>query len=198
MCTFNCVDSVFDINKTAAAAALVIKRCGGTLSTFLLMKMLYAAEREALASWHRPITGDCFSSMKKGPVLSRTLDLINGKVLATNSDMVKWSQHFSPRIGNDIKLVSEPDFDFLSQREVEVLEKAAREIAALIKQHGLIADFLHQAWPEWKDPKQFGKGSIPLPMEDVLSEVIEDESEAETVLLEIRSVSSAKAALQTS
>jgi len=191
------VDSVFDINKTVAAAAFVIKRCGGTITAFLLMKMLYAAERAALASWHRPITGDSFSSMKNGPILSRTLDLINGKVLSTNSDMVKWSQHFSPRIGNDIKLVSEPDFDFLSQREVEVLEKAAREIAELIKQHGLIADFLHQAWPEWKDPKQFGKGSIPLPIEDVLSEVIEDENEAEKVLLEIRSVSSAKAALQT-
>lgn len=189
---------VFDIDKAVAAAAYLTKRCGGELSIFLLLKMMYGAERRALAEWHRPITGDSFVSMRRGPVLSRTYDLIKGQVPNSNSDMAKWSKHFSPRDGNKIRLIADPDLDFLSQREIEVLEKSALEIAELIKKHGQIAETLHELWPEWEDPSKKGRGSIPLSLEEILSEVVEDESEIERIVVEIRSVSSAKAALQVS
>ena len=91
---------VFDIDKAVAAAAYVTrKKKGQRISIFELLKTMYAGEREALASWHRPITGDNFCSMPKGVVLSRTYNLIKGEVMGTNSDMVKWSQHFSARRG---------------------------------------------------------------------------------------------------
>lgn len=190
------MDSVFDIDKTVAAAGYLTKRCGRKIDVFVLLKMMYAAERDALLNWHRPITGDSFASLPKGPILSRTYNLIKNEVLSTNSDMVKWSRHFSPRSGFEIKLIADPDFDFLSQRETDVLEKSAIEIAALIKKHGRIYEVLHQQWPEWKDPQKFGKHSIPLTLKEVLSEIVEDESEVERVVSEIRAVSSAKAALQ--
>ena len=193
------MEFVFDIDKAVAAAAYVTKRCGKEISGFILIKILYGAERDALASWHRPITGDSFVSMKKGPVLSRIYDLIKGSVLSTNSDMVKWSKHFSPRkSNNNIELIAEPDFRFLSKRETAVLEKSAQHISSLIKQHGLIADVLHHEWPEWKDPSDCGKGAIPLTLEEVLSEVIEDESFVEKIVSEIKAVAGAKAALQIS
>jgi hypothetical protein len=188
---------VFDIDKTVAAAAYVArKKNGARISVFELLKTMYAAEREALASWHRPITGDSFSSMKKGIVLSRTYDLIKGGVMGTNSDMVTWSRHFSARENNCVRVLAEPDFDYLSAREREALDKGATLIAELIKRHGLIADVLHTQWPEWKNPEGTGKGSLPISVEDVLGEVIEDEDEAERVGREIDSVQSAKAALQ--
>lgn len=190
------MDFAFDIDKAVAAAGYLTKRCGGEISSFVLLKMMYAAERDALAQWHRPITGDSFVSMKKGPVLSRTYNLVKGDVLGTNSDMVKWSKYFSPRIDNRIKLIAIPDLEFLSKREIKILEDAAKKISKLIKKKGLIADALHKEWPEWKDPGKFGKGSVPLSLEDVLSEVLEDESEVKKVAVEIRSVGSAKAALQ--
>lgn len=192
------MDFVFDIDKAVAAAAYLTKKHRREVSVFLLLKMMYAAERDALAKWHRPITGDSFASMKKGPILSRTYDLIKGTVSSTNSDMVKWSKHFSARAGNNIKLIVEPDFDVLSKIEIEALEEAARKIAALIRRKGLIADTLHEEWPEWKNPVNYGRGSLPLSLEDVLSEIIEDESELEKIVHEIRAVSSAKAALQVS
>lgn len=187
---------MFDIDKAVASAAYITKRCDETLSIFILLKMMYGAERDALATWHRPITGDSFASMKKGPILSRTYDLIKGEVSKTNSDMVKWLQHFSPREGNKIKLILEPEFGVLSQLETEVLDKSINGIAALIKDHGLIAEKLHEQWPEWRDPTKYGRGSIPLSLEEVLSEVVEDESEIERIVLEIRAVASAKSALQ--
>jgi hypothetical protein len=191
------VDFVFDIDKTVAAAAFLTKRSpGGQISIFLLLKMMYGAERDALAHWHRPITGDSFCSMPKGPVLSRTYNLIKGEVLNTNSDMAKWSRHFAPRENHNVKLIVDPDFDFLSVREISALKRSEIEIAALVKKHGAIADVLHEQWPEWQEPSKFGKRSIPLPIEDVLSEVIEDREEIERIILEIRAVNSAKAALQ--
>ena len=188
---------VFDIDKAVAAAAYVTrKRKGQRISIFELLKTMYAGEREALASWHRPITGDNFCSLPKGVVLSRTYNLIKGEVMGSNSDMVKWSQHFSARDGNYVQLIAEPDYDYLSEREREALDKGAELIRGLIAKHGRIADVLHDLWPEWKNPEGSGKGSIPLTPEEVLGQVIEDEDEAERVAREIESVQTAKAALQ--
>jgi hypothetical protein len=188
---------VFDIDKAVAAAAYVTrKKKRQRISIFELLKTMYAGEREALASWHRPITGDNFCSMPKGVVLSRTYNLIKGEVMGTNSDMVKWSHHFSEREGNFVRLISEPDYDYLSQREREALDKGAELIRSLIAKHGRIADALHDLWPEWKNPEGSGKGPVPLTPEEVLSQVVEDEDEAERVAREIESVQTAKAALQ--
>ena len=190
------MDFVFNIDKTVAAAAYLARKQGGKITVFVLMKMMYAAERFALAEWHRPITGDSFCSMAKGPVLSRTYDLVKGSVAGSNSDMQKWSAHFSPRQGNDIHLLAEPDFDFLSDREKGALDKGQEEISGMIKANGLIAGPLHALWPEWQDPSSFGKGSIPLTLKEVLSEIVEDEEEVERICLEVQAVQSAKAALQ--
>jgi len=190
---------VFDIDKAVAAAAHVTrKKKGWRISIFELLKTMYAAEREALASWHRPITGDNFCSLPKGVVLSRTYNLIKGEVMGTNSDMVNWSQHFSARDGNYVQLVAEPDYDYLSDRECEALDRGAELICSLVAKHGRIADVLHDLWPEWRNPEGSGRGSIPLTPEEVLSQLIEDEDEAERVAREIESVQTAKAALQRS
>lgn len=188
---------VFDIDRAVAAAAYLTRKKGKEISIFELLKMMYAAEREALTTWHRPITGDSFCSMRKGIVLRRTYDLIKGEVMATNSDMVRWSQHFSARDGNRIRLVADPDYDYLSDREKEALDRGFDLITDLIARHGLIADVLHKQWPEWRDPEGTGKGSLPLEPEDVLGQTIEEEDEIERITSEIQAVQSAKAALQT-
>jgi len=191
---------VFDIDKTVAAAAFLARKSGGRVSIIDLLKMMYDAERTALFEWHRPITGDSFASLPKGIILRRTYNLIKQEIMGTESDMLKWSQHFSPRDGNYITVIAEPDYDFLSDREREALDKAFNEITELIRRHGRgnIADVLHTLWPEWKDPeKTCGKRSMPLELNEILSELIDDENEVEKICLEIDSVQSAKAALQT-
>jgi len=189
------VDFVFDIDKTIAAAGFLTKREGGTISIFVLMKMMYGAEREALAKWKRPITGDSFFCMKKGIILSRTYDLIKRSISSSNSDMEKWSRFFSARIANQIQLISQPELGFLSQWEMEALQNSFDSITTLIKEKGLIADELHKRWPEWTDP---GRGALPLSLNEVLREVVEDDSQIEKIILEIKAVASAKAALQIS
>jgi hypothetical protein len=187
---------IFDIDKTVAAAAYLARKKGRQISIFELLKMMYAAERDALLTWHRPITGDNFCSMRRGIVLRRTYDLIKGEVMGSNSDMVKWGQHFTPREGNSVRLLADPDYDYLSDREREALDRGFDLITGLIQKHGLIADVLHAQWPEWRNPEGTGKGSLPLEPEDVLGQAIEEEDEIERISSEIQAVQSAKAALQ--
>jgi hypothetical protein len=190
---------VFDINKTVAAAAYLTKRSGGKISIIDLLKMMYDAERTALLEWHRPITGDSFASLPKGIILSRTYNLIKREIMSTESDMEKWSQYFSPRDGHYVNLIADPDFDYLSVREREALDKGFNEITQLLQKYGRknIANVLHKLWPEWKNPEETcGKRSMPLELNEILSVLFEDENEIENISLEIDSVQSAKAALQ--
>ena len=69
----------FDQRKVAQAAAWFVSRSGGAINILKLMKLLYLADRQALASFARSISGDRMVSMPHGPVLSQTLELANGE-----------------------------------------------------------------------------------------------------------------------
>jgi hypothetical protein len=185
---------IFDIDKTVAAAAYLIKKSGGKLDGFVLLKMMYDAERIALLNWHRPITGDNFCSMPKGPVLSRTYDLIKYQILSQNSDMQKWAKYISPRDGHALTLLQDPDFDFLSDQERGALDKSFAEINGLIAKHGLIAKVLHGMWPEWEDP---GGGSTPIDPITIIRQAVNDEDELARIDEDLRASQAAKAAFHT-
>src|SRR5258708_7382539 len=67
----------FNESKVTQAAALLLKMRGGKMSYMKLLKLLYLVDREALLRWGRPVSTDRYVSMDRGPVLSKTLDLIN-------------------------------------------------------------------------------------------------------------------------
>lgn len=70
--------TLFDERKAAQAAAFLLHKAGGRLPLLKLMKLLYLSERESLQKYGDTITGDTFVSMPNGPVLSMTLNFING------------------------------------------------------------------------------------------------------------------------
>ena len=53
--------------RAAQSAAFFISRARGTIEISKLMKLMYLAERESLARYGEPITGDVLVSMKQGP-----------------------------------------------------------------------------------------------------------------------------------
>lgn len=65
----------FNEKKAIQIAAVFVKRVG-VINYVKLIKLMYLSDRKALLNWERPITGDSYLSMNKGPVLSRTLNLI--------------------------------------------------------------------------------------------------------------------------
>ena len=68
------IQFTFHIEKAIQASALLLKLKGGRMKYIGLLKMLYIADRIALERLEMPITGDCYFSMKYGPVLSKVYD----------------------------------------------------------------------------------------------------------------------------
>lgn len=152
----------FNEAKVTEAAVYLLKRRGGRMHYLKLLKLLYLADRAALLQWGRPISTDRYVSMDHGPVLSVTLNLINGGYADFGEH---WSKAISAKDGAEVELRNaKADFvaSELSQAEEELLSQ-------IFDQYGhwnrwKIVDFLH-ALPEWQDPNG---SATPISYRDIL------------------------------
>ena len=138
---------VFDLKKTISAVAFLAQR-DGHLDMFLSLKMLYLADKKALQSWGKTITGDKMVSMPKGPVLSTVYNLFKGE--GEVDDLNEWNSYFGETVNNKITLLKDADIGELSQDEIEALAGARAEVESYAPWS--VADWLHKTCPEWEDP----------------------------------------------
>lgn len=156
--------SLFNEKRTAQAAAFLLHKAGERLPLLKLMKLLYLAERESLKIYGEPISGDKLVSMPHGPVLSRTLDLMNGY----GSDATDgWDCWMEDRAGHDIALrdpsmirSAEQDLRELSIGDLKVLEMVWDKFGHMGK-YELVTYTHSDGCPEWEDPHG---SSRPIPM----------------------------------
>ncbi len=97
-----------------------------------VFKILYFADREHLATWGRPITGDIFVAMNYGPVPSNIYDMLK----STKGDCRFISKEtYSPLFeisgGHWVVAKQTPDLDVLPESCLEALNKAIDENAHL-------------------------------------------------------------------
>ena len=151
----------FDIEKATAAAAYLIERKGGEENMFVLIKTLYYADRSALIKWGKTITGDSFVSMPKGPVLTEVYNLFKG--VGDFEYQAEWDACFSEKVNHSIHLLCPASVDLLSEREMEVLEEARKQVNRFAP--WLVSRWLHEVCPEWQDPKG---SSMPIEPELIL------------------------------
>ena len=138
---------VFDLKKTISAVAFLAKR-DGQLNMFLSLKMLYLADKKALESWGKTITGDKMVSMPKGPALSTVYDLFKG--VGEVENLNEWNSYFGETVNNKITLLKDAEIGELSQDEIEALAGARAEVESYAPWS--VADWLHKTCPEWEDP----------------------------------------------
>jgi len=153
----------FNEIKTTQVASLFIKKHGKVLNYTKLIKLLYLADREALAIWGRPLTGDVYVSMPNGPVLSQTYDLINYKEDPQNKSY--WYRFISKK-SYDVSLKCEPENGELSKREIALIERIYQEYKG--KSWKQMIDICHRCCPEWQHP---GSTSKPILIDDILREL---------------------------
>ncbi|MEH2262385.1 Panacea domain-containing protein [Nostoc sp.] len=152
---------VFNERKATQVAASFIKLCGGRLNYMKLIKLMYLAERQALLNWGRPITYDSYFSLKHGPILSTTLDLINeGK--QPDSDHV-WFKYISAPNDYDVILYKDCSTDDLSEAEESLINEIFQKYGQFNKWE--LVDLLHSVLPEWRNPNG---SSIPITYKDIL------------------------------
>ena len=154
---------MFNERKVAQAAAYLLNLRGGCMSHLKLMKLMYLADRLAYDRYGRPLSGDRAVSMPHGPVLSKTLNLMDGD---EESAPGGWTTWISAKENNELSLVREVhpgDLDQLSQADVQILDQVFTEFGRMKRWE--IRDFSHSL-PEWHDPN----GSmLPIATEDIFT-----------------------------
>lgn len=92
---------MFNERKVAQMAAYLLKKRGGCMSHLKLMKLLYLADREAMDRYGAPMSGDRVVSMPQGPVLSMTLNLVDGDIESSPNG---WDGWVSDKANNEVAL----------------------------------------------------------------------------------------------
>lgn len=170
---------MFNERKVAQMAAYLLKKRGGCMAHLKLMKLLYLADREAMARYGVPISGDRVVSMPHGPVLTMTLNLMDGDVESSPNG---WDAWISDKANNELSLnreLSEVELDELSQADIEVLEDVWAKFGKMSRWE--IRDYTHTL-PEWEDPNG---SSNAIPHRKILMAMGRSEEEAAHFCAEI-------------
>lgn len=176
--------SLFNERKAAQVAAFFLFKASqrrANITILKLMKLMYLAERSSYKQYGEPIIGDALVSMPNGPVLSKTLDLIDfGAQVNIDGG---WDSMIAERSGRDMALKSseliksEDDLRELSESDLEVLQSIWSEFGN--KSAIWLRNYTHNAanCPEWEDPDG---SSIPIKLEKLFEffGFSEDESNA--------------------
>ena len=97
-----------------------------------IFKIIYFADRQHLADWGRPITGDTYIAMEAAPVPSRLYDML--KIVRGDSylpDMEGLSKYFQVENWMYVRPLQDADLNKLSANEQEAMSKAIEKYAAL-------------------------------------------------------------------
>lgn len=143
---------MFTARKVAQMSAIFAKKQGGNINILKLIKLLYLSDRESLAQHGMPISYDNPMSMDYGPMLSQTLDLING--FKGESDTAKWDEWINNRKDSNVsvaRLFEREDLDELSDFDLEAIESTWHKFGKLDQWE--LVEYTHKYCPEWKDPK---------------------------------------------
>lgn len=156
---------MLDQPKISQIAAFFIQRAGGQINVLKLTKLLYLAEREAMAKHGSMMAGDSPVSLPEGPVLTRALNLTNG---IQDSVPNGWNRWVSDRAAYEVALNEEvvgftrDALDRLSDAEICILDRVWVNFGKMSKYE--IRDWTHKHCGEWEDPNG---SSLPIPFERI-------------------------------
>jgi hypothetical protein len=174
---------MFNESKTTQAAARLVKKSGGKMNYMLLVKMLYMADRRSLLESGLPITYDRFYTMKNGPILSVTLELISKP--QNFSGRHPWLDTFVTE-NYEVKMLADFDQGELSEFEEEILDKTFERFEHFLHERVFaFPDWMHANLPE---VKTIECGRIPLEFREILEAENRSPEEIETILSGIESV----------
>jgi uncharacterized phage-associated protein len=142
---------VFTYDKVAQMAAYFAKKQGGTINVMKLVKLMYLADRESVQRYGEPISYDCMLSMNNGPVLSRTLNLINGDDCEGGRTWEKW---IGDRAAHNVVLqaeVSRETLDHISDADLDILRAVWERFGPMDQWQ--LSRWTHANCREWKYPR---------------------------------------------
>lgn len=97
-----------------------------------IFKIIYFADRQHLADWGKPITGDTYIAMEAGPVPSRIYDML--KIVRGDSylpDVEGLGKYFAVDNWMYVKPLADADLNKLSRNEQEALDDSIAKYSGL-------------------------------------------------------------------
>lgn len=156
---------MFNEQKTTALTRMILSEIGSSCPYMKVIKLLYLMDRKMLELYNEVITGDTYVSMRFGPVLSNTLNLIKTSGLGEYEDLYKdgvWDKYIRTE-GYNLELTeeSEPAPDAtLTQQELDACRMIIKGFASMNQWE--LVDYTHEYCPEWRDPSPCGVQDLPL------------------------------------
>ena len=83
-------------------------------------KILYFADQKHILKYGRPIFGDTYVKMPYGPVPSFVKSVVDEEIEGLEEVVAKYHNYY-------LKLLKEPDLDYLSESDIECLEESIEE-----------------------------------------------------------------------
>ena len=165
----------FSERKVTEAAAFLLELAGGHDFHMRVLKMLYLADREAIARWGFFLSEDRHVSMDFGPVLSETYNLVKGQRRSAF-----WSNYISPRTNNRIRLLQTCPRDELSRAEENLLTEMYATYGHVDRFE--LSESTHE-FPEWRNPHG---SSVPISTREILMAKNVPEAEIREILRDLR------------
>ncbi len=150
---------LFKQDVTIQAILYILQKMGGVCDIHKCHKILYFSDNEHLSRFGRSITGDSYIKMEWGPVPTCVYDLLKA---------VRGDSYFAAQVENirknmfhfvnqkDIQSTSAPDMDYLSQSEVDILDKYISQFKDLTFQQ--VSEISHGF--AWSNTKRYGEISV--------------------------------------
>jgi len=170
---------MYNVRKLAQMAAYFLHRNGGApMEHVKLMKLMYLADREAMNIYGFPISNDEYYSMRMGPVLSLTLDLMGGNEgVEAQREWGEWvSDKENYQVSLQKKEMTESDLDELADEEISVLRKIFDSFCDWTMNR--LIDYTHTL-KEWIDP---GSGRLPITLRSIFEALEKPAAEIEAKL----------------
>ncbi len=137
---------MFDNKKVLQIISYLLSLNGNKMDKLKLIKELYLIDRMSINEDNSSISGDDFFSMKYGPVLSMTLNIIND-IPNDNS----WSEYLKLEDNKSLILIKPFDEGMLSKRDKYFINAVSDKYKNYSTAQ--LIDFTHQL-PEWKNPAE--------------------------------------------
>lgn len=128
--------------KATDAVARIIRQSGQSVDYLRVVKLIYLADRKSLSKRGIPIVGGRCYSMRKGPVNGDVMDFVNRR------NAPGWKETISPRKGNALSVIAEPDYDSLSESELQMLDEVVHEHLARTTEE--LVEWCHENCEEYE------------------------------------------------
>jgi uncharacterized phage-associated protein len=174
------IESYSVAEKAVEAASVVLRKENGCrMSGQRLAKLLYIANRTALAELGRPILKCTVIALKNGPVHGDIHDLIHSDHRSADH----WTTFIGKQGLRDVTLKQHPPMGKLSRAEVDILERVTDELANA-EDWELVE--MTRGFEEWR--KNYSSDSDAprmIPIDDIVRAATEP-SNADAILQELR------------